>query len=170
MYEAFRAFKALARSVPEAAPMAAQALPAIGTSDAASSSSCQLARAADDVKKLRLQLQQRDNEIGVMATMLRKQPAIVGAEPPEQLAQSAGSDPASNADRFQPAQGAAEDKLLCLNSLQDRTKAFEMFRRSYRKNAAIESNRAVRDAARPADAIMCQCSKDTASLGQTPSS
>ena len=45
---------------------------------------------------------------------------------------------------FQEAQAMVDGPIQCsMEDLADRTKAFDMFRKSYRKNEAMEENRAL---------------------------
>eukprot|EP00892_Ulva_mutabilis_P001049 jgi/Ulvmu1/10945/UM007_0124.1 len=136
--------------------------------------------------RLRLQVQQRDNEINILVSMLKKReanlaaaaaaaapsPAGAAAGPPpaEALAlEAAGSAqrPAGSAEGLSgsadAASGAvagpdqesgnagadgvskgksADSGLLDMSALSDRNRAFELFRKSYRRNAAIESSKA----------------------------
>lgn len=141
--------------------------------------------------KLRLQVKQRDNEINILVSMLKKREATIAAA----AAASTGAAGGSSANRLETAEqpeggpahggsaalaaglesgqvgmgGAAGDgdgcgaagvagkdrsaeagdaALLDLSALSDRNRAFEMFRKSYRRNAAIESSKSVRLAPR----------------------
>lgn len=133
--------------------------------------------------KLRLQVQQRDNEINILVSMLKKREATIaaaaastagtaaGAVGPARAAGgvSAGAAPAGGAGAVPAAASSAEPPavvseasgggisggagvtgeaadadLLDLGALSDRNRAFEVFRKSYRRNVAIESSKAVR--------------------------
>lgn len=125
------------------------------------------------VQKLRLQVQQRDNEINILVSMLRRREASGAGPvlPPSDPAGSSASDGQLSAN-IGPAAGAADARLSsslhastsgssngggtaaasrtadpgCLLSaelLADRNKAFEHFRKSYRQNEVIEENKAL---------------------------
>jgi kinesin family protein 6/9 len=146
----------------------------------------------DEVQKLRLQVQQRDNEITILVSMLKKHapPSMLGANagsvsanagsvshdtpPPSKTQKLAQMEmlPSNNASagglrraatcNGQPetcsasgqgeavnlqaskAAGGSGEVLLDVSVLQDRNRAFELFRKSYRRNAAIENSTAVR--------------------------
>lgn len=131
--------------------------------------------------KLRLQVQQRDNEINILVSMLKKREATIAsaaastsataapaigtarvaggvsggtlhaggataapaaADRPAVASGGSGGAPSVGADSV--AAEAADADLLDLGALSDRNRAFEMFRKSYRRNAAIETSKAVR--------------------------
>ena len=125
--------------------------------------------------KLRLQVQQRDNELSILVSMLKKREAVIQAAAntaavPEnsssdtvmqpQPAGGESSGASGGVDASDAATGArssdnSNDKgdsgtlgqqavLFDLNSLADRNRAFELFRKSYRRNEAIESSKMVR--------------------------
>lgn len=157
MYATFRIFKDLLR----AAPAATSGPPPTVALNAHAQRLEDNSAASVENKKLRLQLQQRDNEIAILTSLLRKQqPALASASAEASAAaHPTARTPDADGGARSSAAGAAEpndsrDALLCLDSLQDRAKAFEMFRRSYRKNAAIESNRAVRSVLAPGAVTM----------------
>lgn len=109
----------------------------------------------EQIRKLQLQVRQRDNEINILASMLQKREA--GGAGANVAALSAGQAAASRAAAEAPspstsaspslARGAAETagepEMLSANLLADRNKAFEHFRKSYRKNEVIEENKAL---------------------------
>jgi kinesin family member 6/9 len=119
-------------------------------------------RLQEDVKKLRLQVQQRDNEINILVAMLKKRGGAVAATGPVAavpppgalLALSASSEQRTAATEQgqgcmtvppeHPDVAQAQQELLDVSILKDRSQAFELFRKSYRRNAAIEDNKAVR--------------------------
>ena len=125
--------------------------------------------------KLRLQVQQRDNELSILVSMLKKREAVIqaaantaavpangssgAAEPPRTVAgdqsTASGEPDASGTAKATDSganlsQGGASGEpveqavLFDLNSLADRNRAFELFRKSYRRNEAIESSKMVR--------------------------
>ena len=114
----------------------------------------------DEAKRLRLQVQQRDNEITILVAMLKKRggalaaPGAVAAVPPPTAAAPAAQPPAAIAAApgagaalaAVPAEradvAAAQASLLDVSVLKDRTAAFELFRKSYKRSAAIEDNKA----------------------------
>ena len=102
---------------------------------------------AEMVKKLRLQLQERDHEINILVNMLTKRDAAAatkGAEAaPPALARplAVSSEPAGGGAAHPQAQ--VPDALIDPAVLADRGRAFELFRKSYRKNEAIEDNKAL---------------------------
>lgn len=123
--------------------------------------------------KLRLQVQQRDNELSILVSMLKKREAVIQAaantatEPINVSSETAkhpqgpGGDSSSSGgpdDRTASGDVTGEGKakeggaseppnhhavLFDLNSLADRNRAFELFRKSYRRNEAIESSKMV---------------------------
>ncbi|CAG9461013.1 unnamed protein product [Pedinophyceae sp. YPF-701] len=124
----------------------------------------------DQARKLKLQLQQRDNEISILVNMLSKRDgsaaaaAAAGGVSAAAAAQAAGMPPLQRPSTAQlnasavyatpaadapAAQGdaqrgesqAAIDMLMDPAILQDRNRAFELFRKSYRKSQAIEDNK-----------------------------
>lgn len=122
--------------------------------------------------KLRLQVQQRDNEISILVSMLKKREATIAAAaaaapapaagraeaatggvsgaasggPPADSPSAAGACPVvgPSGGGAGGADSAADTSLLDLGALLDRNRAFEMFRKSYRRNAAIETSKVVR--------------------------
>lgn len=125
----------------------------------------------EEAKRLRLQVQQRDNEINILVAMLKKRggalaaPGTVAAVPPASSAilaspthssaaagcsgdtQPPSADVPAHQGEGVPAErqdvAAAQRELLDVRVLKDRSAAFELFRKSYRRNAAIEDNKAV---------------------------
>ena len=122
----------------------------------------------EQLRKLKLQVQQRDNEINILVSMLRKKGGAVakvdrglpearitasGVEagfngPAGEPAGTDGGDPMMRGEKVGIAPAAAvepgaEDVLNNANLLADRNKAFELFRKSYRKNEVIEDNKAL---------------------------
>lgn len=127
--------------------------------------------ARDVVKKLKLQVQQRDNEINILVSMLKKleegrpgaavgtggapqppralvAPTVAAPAPPEDGSALGGasgpgaSSAAADASAGAPGNGDGSS-LSSVDLLADRTKAFEVFRKSYRRNQAIDENKAV---------------------------
>ncbi|GMH43749.1 hypothetical protein BSKO_11683 [Bryopsis sp. KO-2023] len=91
----------------------------------------------DQVRKLKLQIQQRDNEISVLVSMLKKKEGgVVLTATENQL-------PAPTTANKQETKTSQEKQkeLLDVNILADRNKTFEVFRKSYRRNQAIEDNK-----------------------------
>ena len=112
------------------------------------------------LRKLKLQVQQRDNEINILVSMLMKKegkggadqapPAVpppVGDGPPSVGGvRGAEGEPGAEAasrgevgggkagEAITAAEPGAEDVLNNLNLLADRNEAFELFRKGYRKN------------------------------------
>lgn len=113
---------AVATGAPEAAPAAAAPNKGVGALQ-------------DEAARLRLQVQQRDTEIAILVNMLKKR-----GPPGMQAAAAAPTPPPAEAAAPVPP-GAA---LLDVSVLRDRNQAFEVFRKSYHRNAAIEGNKAVR--------------------------
>lgn len=133
------------------------------------------------VRKLRLQVLQRDNEINILVSMLKKYesghtggPVPISAAPTAGLAvksgysgggKAVGANAAAGSGQASPARsttgsgggraaapaaaphGASADEnggdLGNIDLLADRSKAFEVFRKSYRRNQAIDENKAV---------------------------
>jgi kinesin family member 6/9 len=137
----------------------------------------------DEMQKLRLQVQQRDNEITILVSMLKKHapPSIQGATEgsglhstsPSGTQKSGQQEPSAlhgveacgsssiarsiaisgtctasergEVYRQAPkAAGGLQEVLLDVAVLRDRNHAFELFRKSYRRNAAIENSTSVR--------------------------
>lgn len=100
------------------------------------------------LKKLQVQLQQRDNEIGILVGMLKRRDGelMVSANTHERAALPAAVPVASGT----PAAGLGATETSSSSTapaaaheeLTARTKAFEMFRKSYRKNEATEEKKA----------------------------
>ena len=121
----------------------------------------------DQVKKMKLQIQQRDNEISILVSMMKKRTDMAGlandhAQSPKPIqAPSKDATPGrtpESAAKVGKGKGVAtgpgfgegggggdgmEDILANANLLADRNKAFEIFRKSYRKSEAIEDNKLV---------------------------
>ena len=121
----------------------------------------------EQLRKLKLQVQQRDNEINILVSMLKKKggsgvgkgaadrallagPVAAGNGLPVGHGRSGvvGDAPAGSGDgkggvALSAAEPGAEDVLSNANLLADRNKAFELFRKSYRKNEVIEDNKAL---------------------------
>eukprot|EP00762_Andalucia_godoyi_P002959 ANDGO_04112.mRNA.1 Kinesin-like protein KLP1 len=114
----------------------------------------------DQVKNLQLQISQRDNEINILVSMLKKkgakttvseactQTSLNPGAPvsPSKPAPSSGSEPQESAFRSTsdapvPVGKPSMSVLSDPNLLADRNKYFEMFRKSYRKNEMIEENK-----------------------------
>mmetsp|Transcript_2784 Transcript_2784/g.9791 ORF Transcript_2784/g.9791 Transcript_2784/m.9791 type:complete len:822 (+) Transcript_2784:575-3040(+) len=119
----------------------------------------------DQIKKLQLQVRQRDNEINILVSMLQKREggrgdaattaALAAARDPaaalaaernsKELAADGGATSSAAASPSKPKGISHESsELELLNSrdlLADRNKAFELFRKSYRKNEVIEENK-----------------------------
>jgi hypothetical protein len=97
------------------------------------------------LRTARLQVQQRDNEVAILVSMLKRREAA-GGGPVLEGAPAAAAAAAGVAARAGPAGAAvgeasggvssSEDlsSLLSADLLVDRNKAFELFRRSYRQN------------------------------------
>jgi|AntAceMinimDraft_1070359.scaffolds.fasta_scaffold13612_3 kinesin family protein 6/9 len=123
-----------------------------------------------EVKRLALQVKQRDNEINILVSMLQKGeggtkgaqrataafPVVNTSDPRatlEALQTQRGEDsvqgpgggpgPTSSSSTDTSAAAAAEPPPDIMALLADRNKAFEHFRRSYRRNEAIEENKAL---------------------------
>jgi kinesin family protein 6/9 len=125
-----------------AAAGGATAAPAAATSGSSSSSSSSStvgsSEAQEQVKKLRLQVQQRDNEIAILVSMLKRREASGGGPVLEDVpAGQAAGGTGGAAARGGEASSSGQDSMAALLSadlLADRNKAFELFRKSYRQN------------------------------------
>ena len=129
------------------------------------------------IETLKLQLQQRDNEINILVAMLNKRNASSGGDASsagfassatgagvaargrvgggEASAAHAGGSPhlepepepqpgpAVALHRLDGSDTSDTDALVNTDMLRDRNQAFEHFRKSYRKNEAIEENKAI---------------------------
>ena len=116
-----------------------------------------------EIKRLALQVKQRDNEINILVSMLQKGeggtkgaqrataafPLVNTSDPGSTLqaleTQRAdnGVGPRSDAVSSSSAPDVPEPPMDMMALLADRNKAFEHFRRSYRRNEAIEENKAL---------------------------
>ncbi|KAK9811828.1 hypothetical protein WJX72_010914 [[Myrmecia] bisecta] len=126
----------------------------------------------EQLHKLKVQVQQRDNEINILVSMLKKRedgksanplagsrPAVANAPassgqpalgpaggaagqagPSSSAAARSGGEASTSAPAAGRVSGEAAD-LLDVAVLADRSKAFELFRKSYRKNEVIEENK-----------------------------
>ena len=115
----------------------------------------------EQCKKYKLQIQQRDNEISILVSMMKKRSDMEGLQslPQPKLRSSASGDAVLKSPAASPARhrlkspgggkenvqkaGASDDMdvLANTNLLADRNKAFEIFRKSYRKSEVIEENK-----------------------------
>ncbi|QDZ21232.1 kinesin [Chloropicon primus] len=123
----------------------------------------------EQCKKYKLQIQQRDNEISILVSMMKKRSDMQGFQglPQPKLrssgesalltkspAAAAAGSPGNHRQRLKSPGGGKEnlqqqatsgrddmDVLANTNLLADRNKAFEIFRKSYRKSEAIEENK-----------------------------
>ena len=115
----------------------------------------------EQCKKYKLQIQQRDNEISILVSMMKKRSDVEGVQALPQPKLRSSAEPALRSPAASPARqrlkspgggkenfaqasgGGAEDMdvLANTNLLADRNKAFELFRKSYRKSEAIEENK-----------------------------
>ncbi|KAG2448579.1 hypothetical protein HYH02_006470 [Chlamydomonas schloesseri] len=121
----------------------------------------------DLVRKLKLHVAQRDNEIGILVSMLKQREAagakadpvlsspsssINGPPVPGMDGAAAVATAGGGAEGYPAAGekgggggggGVAEEMavLMNINLLADRNKAFELFRKSYRQNEVIEENK-----------------------------
>lgn len=118
-----------------------------------------------------LQIQQRDNEINILVAMLKKRGGaapdkLAAASPPPACASSdaavlpvpaadsllshaastAHPPPAATPAPLPKSHTITDSQAALLDGkvLKDRAAAFELFRKSYKRNAAIEDNKAVR--------------------------
>ena len=125
-----------------------------------------------ELKRLALQVKQRDNEINILVSMLQKGeggtkgaqrvtakfPLVNTSDPSSTLealqtqrgenggvAGAGGGEagPSSSGAAAAAAAAAVETPTDIMSLLADRNKAFEHFRRSYRRNEAIEENKAL---------------------------
>jgi kinesin family protein 6/9 len=119
---------------------------------------------SEEVQRLRLLVQQRDNEIAILLSHLSKQKGegmAIGApslRPPEEFkrpldeVKTSGysQSPPRPADRKmqlvqrdlgEESKRVAASQEITAEQLQDRNKAFDVFRKSYRKNQAMEENK-----------------------------
>ncbi|OMJ82170.1 hypothetical protein SteCoe_17189 [Stentor coeruleus] len=108
----------------------------------------------EEVERLRLLVQQRDNEIAILLNHLNKQKSSVPdnyiQEESTKATDLASKHSVDTATRIRE-RSIAEGKFTLVNTsiqitaeeLQDRNKAFEVFRRSYRKNEAMDENKAI---------------------------
>lgn len=96
------------------------------------------------LKKLQVQLQQRDNEIGILVGMLKRRDGEFMLDPQAASEQTAIAQGARSGEAAS-AQNTVENGGIVTEAHQEltaRTKAFEMFRKSYRKNEATEEKKA----------------------------
>ena len=125
-----------------------------------SASSADVKGLEEQCKKYKLQIQQRDNEISILVSMMKKrsdmgglqaipQPALLGAsatEPTSSPGAATGTrlkSPGGGKENMQSSNPGGDDMdvLANTNLLANRNKAFELFRKSYRKSEAIEENK-----------------------------
>ena len=114
----------------------------------------------EEIERLRMLVQQRDNEIAILLGHINKQRSGAGFEiPPQptelssvvkfqqpmQLVQTSIEDRTEERKLRTPTTEASSDPgpELSLEVLNDRNKAFEVFRKSYRKNEAQMENKAL---------------------------
>ena len=118
----------------------------------------------EQCKKYKLQIQQRDNEISILVSMMKKRNDVEGLQAipqpsllstshdslkPAPIVSAAASSPrlkspGGGKENMQEAASTNQSDLDVLsntNLLADRNKAFEIFRKSYRKSEAIEENK-----------------------------
>ena len=106
----------------------------------------------EEVERLRLLVQQRDNEIAILLNQLSKQknnPSDSYSIEETKVTESPTKRSVDMNTRIKE-RSFAESRLtiptniqITPEELQDRNKAFEVFRRSYRKNEAMDENKAV---------------------------
>ncbi len=142
---AFEVFKSIVRA--GGGPPGSAASGALRLSGGAGSGDATAADLQEQVKKLKMQVQQRDNEINILVSTLQRRGA--GGQGP--VLQASGARPTLNgplADTSESSRGAgpqqggtsvssaADDLTALMNTslLGDRNKAFELFRKSYRQN------------------------------------
>uniref|UniRef100_A0A7R9YQE6 Kinesin-like protein n=1 Tax=Chlamydomonas euryale TaxID=1486919 RepID=A0A7R9YQE6_9CHLO len=159
---AFNVFKAMVRAGP-----GTLALPGSGGKVAGDGGGAVSADQMDQIKKLKLQVQQRDNEINILVSMLQRRDGGTGRPSGPQLLQGAAGSPLARSSAatalpsppgHQPGTASpaasggggagaanADDLAALMNTdmLGDRNKAFELFRKSYRQNEVIEENKAL---------------------------
>lgn len=108
---------------------------------------------SEEVERLRLLVQQRDNEIAILLNHLNKQKISENPgftiEESTKASESPSKRTVDNSMRLRE-RSMAESRMQVNNSiqispeeLQDRSKAFEIFRRSYRKNEAMDENKTI---------------------------
>ena len=109
---------------------------------------------SEEVERLRVLVQQRDNEIAILLNHLNKQKSSVNESFSREEATKATESPTKRsidtATRIRE-RSMAESRNQPINNsiqitpeeLQDRNKAFEAFRKSYRKNEVMEENKAI---------------------------
>eukprot|EP00955_Chlamydomonas_euryale_P084214 363937-Chlamydomonas_euryale.AAC.9 len=141
------------------------ALPGSGGKVAGDGGGAVSADQMDQIKKLKLQVQQRDNEINILVSMLQRRDGGTGRPSGPQLLQGAAGSPLARSSAatalpsppgHQPGTASpaasggggagaanADDLAALMNTdmLGDRNKAFELFRKSYRQNEVIEENK-----------------------------
>ncbi|CAD7696223.1 unnamed protein product [Ostreobium quekettii] len=103
------------------------------------------------IQKLRLQIEQRDNEINVLVALLQKEKGNRIGEATfsdnSKQPQPVNEPKQPKADMNTAANGGASQSnkdhadLTNVDALVDRNKSFELFRKSYRRNQAIEDNK-----------------------------
>ena len=111
---------------------------------------------SERMKKLQLQLQQRDNEINILVGMLKRRDGEMVLVSDTQVQQRTGDDNNrspqqssslvnANVPDSRTQEGVLHDvgKQSEGESVANRNRAFELFRKSYRKNEATEENKAL---------------------------
>ena len=105
---------------------------------------------SEEVERLRLLVQQRDNEIAILLNHLNKQKDQARSSPQRsQVTEETKITDSPVRRSVEIRQRAAERAVaeqvstttVTVEELQDRNKAFDIFRRSYRKNEAMEENK-----------------------------
>ena len=166
---AFEAFKAMVKEAMQGRPVEALGAPAPSTGAGAApgkDGSTEVASLKEQLKQLKVQLQQRDREIEIMVGMLSKREqqqqqagaaaaaaaaAAPAPRPAAALLAGAAAQPrppsatSSGGTASSPSTSGPDDlaALADPSILADRTRAFELFRKSYRKTEVIEENKAL---------------------------
>ena len=110
---------------------------------------------SEEVERLRLLVQQRDNEIAILLNHVNKgkpevdlfpRGGIMSTRGPESPVSKKSVDMAARVQERSIAESRMQPAVsiqISPEELQDRSRAFEVFRRSYRKNEAMDENKLI---------------------------
>ena len=110
---------------------------------------------SEEVERLRLLVQQRDNEIAILLNHVNKgkpevdlfpRGGIMSTRGPESPVSKKSVDMATRVQERSIAESRMQPAVsiqISPEELQDRSRAFEVFRRSYRKNEAMDENKLI---------------------------